>query len=188
MHSKPRLSLRGTRRSDEWQNLTTFSFVKKRNVQFAHLPINMSMINCVILLCGPKESSFGPVLVYKVESNRADNLATVCGNSEMMGIYGNYILTNTALCVRISMSMKVDNGEHVQTKDHSGQAVVFHLGYLSFSFPSNHLLRIKMVIMCIFFLTQEVKTLSILYHICKTNQLEYRPAPAYSGGRIRLCK
>ena len=134
----PLLAMTGARNDGggEWQNLTTFNFVKKRNVQFACLPIIIATINCVILLCGAKGSSFGPVLVYKVESSQADNLATVCGNSEMMGIYGIYILTNTALYVRIGMSMKIDNGYHAKSKDRSGLAAVFHLGYLSFIFPS----------------------------------------------------
>ena len=93
-----------------------------------------------------------------------------------MGYNGNRVLTISVLYVKIVVSMKVDKYEHAKAKDHRLQSVVFHLGYLSFSFPPNHLLmRLirtpaateskKYMNMLPSFLCKEVKTLTIIYHI-----------------------
>ena len=86
------------------------------------------------------------------------------------------MLTSAEFYVRMTVSMKVDNCKHVKAKDHRVQSVVFHLGYLSFYFLSNHLLMkfattpattemIKLIIMHPSFLNKDGKTLGILYHI-----------------------
>ena len=93
-----------------------------------------------------------------------------------MEFNGNMMLTSLVLCARISLSIKVDSFNHAKAKDHRLLSVVFHSGYLSFYFLSNHLLMkfattpamtemIKLIIMHPSFLNKDGKTLGILYHI-----------------------
>ena len=99
-----------------------------------------------------------------------------------MEYIGNELLTSSVLYAIISVSMEVDSCKHVKSKDRGGEAAVFHLGYLSFFFLSNHLLMklattpattemIKAVSMFPSFHIKEVKTLGILYHICNIYQI-----------------
>ena len=114
-----------------------------------------------------------------------------------MVINGIFVLTNTALYVKITVSMKVDNYNHQKAKDHRLQSVVFHLGYLSFSFPSNHLLmkfantpaateRIKIITIFPSFLSKGYKTLDALYHKKEIIQVSGLLRCARNDGELRI--